>query len=59
MRSRHDIEDNEFEMITVLQWEIYPEDWDENLTLELDASVEGLSEDVNSIILVHHEGDEG
>jgi len=44
-------------MSVVLQWKIYPELWEEDLILELDAILEGLSEEVNATIQVHLEGD--
>jgi len=44
-------------MSVVLQWKIFSENLDENLILELDAMIEGLSEEVNATIQVHLEGD--
>ncbi|MFO7791541.1 MAG: hypothetical protein R6W73_00980 [Candidatus Saliniplasma sp.] len=50
------IHTNEFTFETLLQWDIYPENWGEPLTLELKATLRGLSEEVPATVNVHLEG---
>ncbi len=49
------IHTNEFVFETLLQWDIYPENWGEPLTLELKATLGGLSEEVPATVNIHIE----
>jgi len=51
-----DLDSNEFSVETMLYWEIDPENIGEEFTLQLEAIVGGLSEDVTATIDVHLEG---
>lgn len=52
----YDLNSSEFTIETKIFWEISTENMDEEFTLELEAVVEGLSEDVSATVLLHIEG---
>jgi len=54
----YDLDSNEFSVETMLYWEIDSENIGEEFTLQLEAIVGGLSEDVPATIDVHLEGGE-
>ena len=55
----YDLDSNEFSVETMLYWEIDSENIGEEFTLQLEAIVGGLSEDVPATIDVHLEGGDG
>ena len=55
----YDLNSNEFSVETMLYWEIDSENIGEEFTLQLEAIVGGLSEDVPATIDVHLEGGDG
>ncbi len=55
----YDLNSNEFSVETMLYWEIDPENIGEEFTLQLEAIVGGLSEDVPATIDIRLEGDDG
>ncbi len=54
----YDLDSNEFSVETMLYWEIDSENIGEEFTLQLEAIVGGLSEDVSATIDIHLEGGE-
>jgi len=54
----YDLDSNEFSVETMLYWEISPENIGEEFTLQLEAIVGGLSEDVTATIDIRLEGGE-
>lgn len=52
----YDLDSNEFTVETLLYWEIDSEDRGEEFTLQLEAIVDGLSEDVPATVDICLEG---